>query len=152
MPTRRIAEKSAALETIKCLHKEGELNEHLLPIANRVDCSDDEAEPVAMQERKRKHVGTAKRSNYYPNQVREILYQVCLCGCVLIEQVAPVLKDCLPGKHRNNLYILMIHEQTKPLELYMSENGDPVQTALGILTREPLPSTMVCVHPFSVRL
>ena len=75
MPTRRIAEKSAALETIKHLHKKGELNEHLLPISNRVDCSDDEAQSVAMQERKRKHVGTAKRSNYYPNKVTENFYQ-----------------------------------------------------------------------------
>lgn len=80
MPTRRIAEKSAALETIKYLHEKGELNEHLLPISNRVDYSDDEAEPVAAQERKKKHVGTSKRSNYYPNKVKliiEIFYRVC---------------------------------------------------------------------------
>ena len=62
-----------------------------------------------------------------------------------------MLTDCLPGKHQNNLHILMIHEQEKPLQLYMSETGDPVQIALGILTSKPLPNAMVCVHTFSVR-
>jgi endoribonuclease Dicer len=65
MPTKRIADKSAALEAIQELHKAGELNEHLLPISKMVDLSDDEA---TRQERSR-HEGTAKRANNYPNKV-----------------------------------------------------------------------------------
>lgn len=71
MPTRRIAEKSAALEAIKLLHEAGELDEYLRPISRLTDLSDDEhlGEREIIDGRK-KHAGTVKRSNYYPNMVK----------------------------------------------------------------------------------
>lgn len=65
MPTKRIADKAAALEAIKRLHDVGELDKHLLPIAKMVDLSDDED---TKQERSR-HEGTARKAHYYPNKV-----------------------------------------------------------------------------------
>ena len=70
MPTKRIADKSAALEAIKKLHKVGELNERLLPISKMVDLSDDDDnDEPASKERKRKNAGTTRRADYYPNKV-----------------------------------------------------------------------------------
>ena len=82
MPTKRIADKSAALEAIKQLHQVCELNEHLLPISKMVDLSDDED---TKQERSR-HEGTAKRSNNYPNKVQDLHYHNYNCNkcCDLI--------------------------------------------------------------------
>lgn len=72
MPTRRIAEKSAALEAVKQLHKANELNEHLLPFSKVVNSSDED-ETTTTEEKKKKHAGTAKRSDYYPNKVLKFI-------------------------------------------------------------------------------
>ena len=69
MPTKRIGDKSAALETVKELHKVGELNHHLLPISKAMDVSDSEENESAGVERKNKRQGTAKNASYYPNKV-----------------------------------------------------------------------------------
>lgn len=71
MPTKRIADKSAALEAIRKLHKLGELDERLLPTSKVMDLSDTEDDESAKLERRR-HEGTAKRANYYPNKVPSI--------------------------------------------------------------------------------
>lgn len=58
-------------------------------------------------------------------------------------QTATVLSECLPGNTANHLYMIMIHEKDRPLQLYQSKSDDPVPTALGILTRKPLPHVLV---------
>ena len=58
-------------------------------------------------------------------------------------QTAAVLSECLPGNTANHLYMIMMHEKDKPLQLYQSISDDPVPTALGILTRKPLPHVLV---------
>lgn len=68
MPTRRIAEKSAALKGVKRLHEKGELDRHLKPVAKDEEDSDDEDE-AKVQERKISHAGTEKRGQYYRNEV-----------------------------------------------------------------------------------
>ena len=79
MPTKRIANKSAALEAIRQLHESGELNRHLLPVSKTLCCSGDsegEEEEKAALERKIKHAGTARRYSYYPNKVRYITFSL----------------------------------------------------------------------------
>lgn len=89
MPTKRIADKSAALEAIKKLHEVSELNEHLLPISKMVDLSDDED---TKQERRR-HEGTAKRADYYPNKVHGACTNLKAC-LVRFECVPHIDADC----------------------------------------------------------
>lgn len=104
MPTRRIADKSAALEAIKKLHKVGELNDNLLPVSKSED-SDDEDE-MKVEERKIKSAGTEKRSNYYENKVSyttffyhllSFFYCYCLCFycyCLLLFLLLLHYFDC----------------------------------------------------------
>ena len=68
MPTRRIADKSAALMAIKTLHEHNELDEHLRIIS--LDQEDSEEEPDNIEEAEQEdHAGTERRTQYYPNQV-----------------------------------------------------------------------------------
>ena len=87
MPTKRIADKSAALEAIKQLHKCGELNKYLLPCLKKEYYSSDsegEEDPGVALERKKKHAGTARRSSLYLNKVKNTPF---LCSNVLIPSV-----------------------------------------------------------------
>ena len=70
MPTRRIAERSAALEAVKLLHIAKELDDHLKPFTKDED-SDLEDE-VKMTEKQMPHAGTEKRHHYYPNRVSHV--------------------------------------------------------------------------------
>ena len=84
MPTKRIADKSAALEAVKKLHKCGELNKYLLPCLKKEYYSSDsegDEDPDMALERKKKHAGTARRSSLYPNKVKST---PLLCSAVLI--------------------------------------------------------------------
>ena len=67
MPTSRIADKSAALEGIKQLHKAGELDNHLVPISKSMDS--DEEDVAKMEEKRKPNAGTEKRAHDYPNEV-----------------------------------------------------------------------------------
>ena len=68
MPTRRIADKSAAVMVIKTLHEHKELDEHLRIIS--LD-QDSEEEPDNAEEMEQEgHAGIENRKQYYPNQVR----------------------------------------------------------------------------------
>ncbi len=58
-------------------------------------------------------------------------------------QTATVFKECLPGNTTNHLYIIMIHEEDKSLQLYQSQSDDPEPAAFGILTSKPLPHFLV---------
>lgn len=69
MPTKKIADKSAALEAIKKLHEIGELDKHLLPLCKMADSSDNNEAVEGGEEKRKKQVGTAKRSAYYRNEV-----------------------------------------------------------------------------------
>ena len=53
------------------------------------------------------------------------------------------MSQCLPGRTHNHLYIVMMHEENKPLQLYQSKCDDPEPTALGILVSKPLPHVLV---------
>ena len=67
MPTRRIAERCAALEAVKRLHAAGELDDHLRP---RVEVGDsDEEDEVKVEERKTANAGTEGRQQYYRREV-----------------------------------------------------------------------------------
>ncbi len=68
MPTLRIAEKSAALEGVKKLHKIGELDRYLKPVSKGGEDSDEEDE-AKVEERKINHAGTEKRGQNYRNEV-----------------------------------------------------------------------------------
>ncbi len=68
MPTRRIADKSAALEGIKRLHEIGELDRHLKPVSKYEGDSDDEDEDK-VEEKRLNHAGTERRGQYYHNEV-----------------------------------------------------------------------------------
>ena len=70
MPGRsRIADKSAALEAIRRLHRRGELDEHLKPVTTDPDSDGNEDE----EEKERdKHAGTERRAKYYPDEVRVV--------------------------------------------------------------------------------
>ena len=70
MPTKRTAQKSAALEAVKRLHEAGELKDDLKPL-DRSDF-DSEGEEDEMDCEEDKHTGTERSSDYYPNEV-------CLC-------------------------------------------------------------------------
>ena len=102
MPTKRIADKSAALEAIKELHKVGELNKRLLPISKAMDLSDDEGDESATLERRRKHEGTTKKANYYPNKVLCLNLKLakveCVCTCIYIHSDCPCVKRVSTGK------------------------------------------------------
>ena len=69
MPTRRIAEKSAALEVVKRLHQAGELDDLLRSIAREIDSDLEDEEKVAAKSVT--HAGTERRNDYYPNRVSE---------------------------------------------------------------------------------
>ena len=73
MPTRRITEKSAALEGVKKLHEAGGLNEHLKPVVKDILDSDEE-DDVKVEESRINHAGTEKRGQYYPNEVGFLLF------------------------------------------------------------------------------
>ena len=68
MPTRRIAEKSAALEAVKLLHEAKELDDYLKPFTKDDDDSDVEDE-AKMAEKRIPNAGTEKRPHHYPNRV-----------------------------------------------------------------------------------
>ena len=150
MPTRRIADKSAALEAVKKLHEVGELNDHLLPVS-KSDDSDTEDE-LKMEERKIKTAGTEKRSNYYPNKVGyKNTIQKCVSNtahfCCLF-QVVPALTDCFPiAGPGNHLYVLLMKEVDSN-KIYQSLPNEVANAALGILTRKPLPHLKVCTFSF----
>ena len=65
--SRRIADKSAALQAIRELHEQRELDEHLKPVTRDPDS---EAEEEEEEERGRdKHAGTERRAKYYRDEV-----------------------------------------------------------------------------------
>lgn len=74
MPKARLAEKSAALEAIRVLHKAGELDEHLKPVTIDPDSDEEGEEGGGVKE---KHAGTERRAKYYPDEVC-----VCLSYCI----------------------------------------------------------------------
>ena len=69
MPTKRTAQKSAALEAVKRLHEAGELKDDLKPL-DRSDFDSGEEDEMDCEEDK--HTGTERSSDYYRNEV-------CLC-------------------------------------------------------------------------
>ena len=75
MPTRRIADKSAALEGVKLLHEAGELDHHLLPVSKSMDS--DEEDVAKMEEKRKLNSGTEKRAHDYPNEVRDVILPHC---------------------------------------------------------------------------
>ena len=75
MPTRRIADKSAALEGVKQLHVAGELDHHLLPVSKSMDS--DEEDVAKMEEKKKLNAGTEKRAHDYPNEVLDVILPHC---------------------------------------------------------------------------
>lgn len=66
-----------------------------------------------------------------------------LNGVLIPMQDAPVLTECFPGNSQNHLYIIMMHEESKPFLLYQSQQSDFDPTALGIITSKPVPHAMV---------
>ena len=66
MPTRRFADKSAALMAIRELHKRKELDEHLRIVSKDLDSEDELGEAERAQT---KHAGTGRRKQYYRNEV-----------------------------------------------------------------------------------
>lgn len=63
-----LAKKAAALEVIKQLHIEGELDDHLKPIPHE-DVDSDEEDEVKMTEKKKRQAGTQRKVMYYRNEV-----------------------------------------------------------------------------------
>lgn len=61
----RIADKSAALQAIRELHKRGELDEHLKPVTRDPDSEGEDEE----EGQKEKHAGTGRRAKYYRDEV-----------------------------------------------------------------------------------
>ncbi len=74
MPTRRIAEKSAALEVVKSLHQVGELDDLLRLVAKETDSDLEDEEKVAAKSVT--HAGTERKNDYYPNTVSD---RVAVC-------------------------------------------------------------------------
>ena len=64
--SRRIAEKSAALQTIRELHRRGELDEHLKPVTRDPDSDGEDEEEEGEKD---KHAGTERRVKYYRDEV-----------------------------------------------------------------------------------
>ncbi len=67
LPTKRLADKSAALEAIRKLDEYGELDCHLKPIIKDDDSGDEDEELV--EEKKKPHAGTERSINYFLNKV-----------------------------------------------------------------------------------
>lgn len=63
-----LAKKAAALEAIKILYKEKELDEHLKPVTQR-ELDSDEEDGEKMDNKRRQNAGTMKRAMYYRNEV-----------------------------------------------------------------------------------
>ncbi len=84
MPTRRIAEKSAALEVVKHLHQAKELNDHLRIVSKETDSDLEDEEKVIAKGVA--HSGTERKSNYYPNRVRAniIMTSMCIASSTLL--------------------------------------------------------------------
>ena len=72
--SRRIADKSAALQAIRELHRQGELDEHLRPVTRDPDSDEDEE----AEEEREKHAGTEKRAKYYRDEVCSDIYMLQL--------------------------------------------------------------------------
>ncbi len=75
MPTRRIAEKSAALEVVKKLHQANELDDHLRIVTKEMDSDLEDEEKVVAKGVA--HAGTERHSDYYPNRVSTHTHTLC---------------------------------------------------------------------------
>ena len=147
-PTKRLADKSAALETVKRLDHEGELNCHLSPISKVVDSSDDEGE-----DKENPLAGTERRTSLYLNTVIIKNLNLPTSGknwdysCYINFQVAPALTDCFPVSDPgfNCLYMLLVTEASTG-NIYLSLNDELEQLSFGILTSKPLPYLQVCTN------
>lgn len=68
-PTKRLADKSAALCAVKQLDEAGELDQHLKPLSKDEDSDDDDDDEDLCEEKKKPHAGTERRTGHYRNMV-----------------------------------------------------------------------------------
>ena len=72
--SRRIADKSAALQAIRELHEQRELDEHLKPVTRDPDSEVEEEEEEEEGRGRDKHAGTEKRAKYYRDEVQYTIH------------------------------------------------------------------------------
>ena len=65
-PSKRLADKSAALCVVRDLDEAGELDKHLKPVVREEDSGDEED---MREEKSRPHAGTQWANSYYRNKV-----------------------------------------------------------------------------------
>jgi len=68
-PSKRLADKSAALRAVEELDRAGELDERLKPVVRSEDSEDEDEEDDRKREKSRSHAGTERAHDCYRNEV-----------------------------------------------------------------------------------